>query len=404
VHHAKRATLVALAAVLSAGLATAALADDAPAQDSGVTLRLQYTGEAASNPVGGVHDGSLYMNNVDAQLGVDTNKALGWPGGKLLLEGLYGSTDSANHRFVGAVQDPSAIDTDGTAMFRLYQAYFDQRFGGTDVRVGIMDLETEFGETPPMDILFNGAYAWTSTLDQSGRNGPSTYPNTALGARLRQRIGAQWSVQVAVTDGVPDDPDHPKDNAVDFNGRNGAFLIGQVNFTPTRTTKLIAGVWDYTGQFDAISETNPDGSQREVFGSRGGYVGGATRLYSPGPHRGLDVFANVGIADARTNLIDTSFNTGLSYTGPLASRPQDQFGIAAGIVQATSQFKQMMRDAGGKPADYENNFEITYRAPISDWLTVQPDVQYWVHPGLDGGRKNDLLLLLHFEIGHLFEL
>lgn len=404
---------VALAAILGVGLPDPASADSSPANapiaqapaiDSGVTLRLQYTGELAVNPEGGIHDGSIYMNNLDAQLAVDTGKAFGWEGGRLFFEGFYESAASPNQHFVGAVQDPSAIDTDGIAMFRVYQAYYDQRVGDTDLRVGIMDLETEFGATRPMDVFFNGAYAWNSALDASGRNGPSTYPNTALGVRVRQKIDDQWSVQLAVTDGVPDDPAAPQANAINFNDRNGAFIIGQVNYTPSRTTKLIAGIWDYTGQFDALGETTAGGVQREVFGSRGGYVGGTTRIYSPGPHRGLDLFANVGIADPRTNIVGASFNAGLNYTGLLESRPRDQFGVAAGVVQASNPFKQMLLDAGDEPADHETNFEVTYRAPLNEWVTLQPDVQYWINPGLDGSRKNDLLFLLHFEIAHLFDL
>ena len=56
----------------------------------------------------------------------------------------------------------------------MYQAYYKQDIGNTNLLFGIYDPETEFGITKPMDIFFNGAYAWTTTLDHSGLNGPST--------------------------------------------------------------------------------------------------------------------------------------------------------------------------------------------------------------------------------------
>ncbi len=377
------------------------------AADSGpspITLRLQYTGEGAYNAVGGIHDGGTYLNQILGQLHVNTDKAFGWTGGSIVLEAFYENANSLDTQYVGAEQDPSIIDTSGVAMFRLYQAYYKQDIGNTNLLLGIYDLETEFGISRPMDIFFNGGYAWNLTLDQSGLNGPSTYPSTSLAFRVRQKFGDHWSIQAAVLDGVPDSVKVPNANAVNLNKTNGALLIGEVDFTPTKTTKIMAGYWDYTGQFDVINQTNADGTQRQGFGSRGGYIGGATRIYSPTTRRGLDVFANIGIAGATTNLIDRSLNIGLTYTGLLDARPFDRMGIAASIAAAGSAYKEMQIASGNGVKDHETNFELTWRAPITRWLTVQPDVQYWVNPGLTPSVKNDLLFLVHFEISHVFGL
>src|ERR1700712_551539 len=61
---------------------------------SPITLRLQYTGEIADNAVGGLHNGATYLNNILAQLHVDTGKALGWTGGSFVLEGFYQNANS----------------------------------------------------------------------------------------------------------------------------------------------------------------------------------------------------------------------------------------------------------------------------------------------------------------------
>jgi porin len=369
---------------------------------SPITLRLQYTGEAGENAIGGIHNGAVYMNQILGQLHVDTDKAFGWTGGSFVLEGFYENAESAA-RYVGAAQDPSLIDTSGVAMFRVYQAYYKQDLGNTNLLFGIYDTETEFGITRPMDVFFNGGYAWTATLDKSGLNGPSTYPNTPLAIRIRQKITDQWSVQAAVLDGVPDSPKYPNINAVNINRDNGALLLAEVDYTPTKTTKILAGYWHYTGKFDALNETDADGTQRRVYGSSGGYVGGATRLYSQTARRGLDGFVNVGLAGGKTNEVDGSLNFGLTYTGLLDDRPFDRMGVAASIVRAGGAFKEMQIAAGNRVHNYETNFELTYRAPINRWLTIQPDIQYWIHPGLDPMLKDDLLFLVHFEISHVFD-
>ncbi len=370
---------------------------------SAVTVRLQYTGELAYNAVGGLRDGTIYMNNLSAEVSVDTNRAFGWEGGRFLLAGFYENGTSINRSYVGALQDPSPIDTEGS-LFRVYQAYYEQRFGGTNLLVGIYDIETEFGITKPMDTFLNGAYAWNSALDVSGRNGPSTYPNSSLGLRVRQRIGDQITIKAAILDGVPDDPSKPRSNDINFNSTNGAFLIGEVDYTPIRNTKLMVGYWNYTGRFDALNQTSAAGTPHQVFGSRGGYVGGATRVYSQPGNRGLDVFATLGIADGSTNPVNGSLNFGATYTGPFDSRPRDRVGLAFGIVQASNAYRDALGSVFDKVGKYERNIELTYRAPINKWLTVQPDIQYFSHAGFNAGLKDDLLFMVHFEVGQAFGL
>jgi porin len=376
----------------------------ANAGPSAVTLRLQYTGEAAYNAIGGIHDGATYMNQLLAQLHVDTDRAFGWSGGSLVLEGFYENADSLDTQYVGAAQDPSLIDTSGVAVVRLYQAYYKQDIGNTNILVGIYDPETEFGITRPMDIFFNGAYAWTTTLDSSGLNGPSTYPNTSLAVRVHQQINDQWSVQAAVLDGVPDSLKYPNINAVNINRTAGALVIGEVDYQPTKTTKIMAGYWGYTGQFPALNQVNAEGMPNQIYGSSGGYIGGATRLYSQTPRRGLDIFANLGIGTAQVQQIDRSLNIGLTYTGLLDARPFDRMGLAVGIAHAGNPYRQMQIAAGNGVETYETNFELTYRATINRWLTIQPDIQYWINPNMDPLLKNDLLFLIHFEISHVFGL
>ena len=375
------------------------------ADDSGygVTLRLQYTGEAADNAIGGLRDGATYMNNILAQLHVDTGQAFGWTGGRIVLEAFYENANSLDTGYVGAAQDPSAIDTSGVAMARVYQAYYTQDLGATNLLFGIYDLETEFGATRPMDVFFNGAYAWTTTFDQSGLNGPSTYPSTALAFRVRQTLSDAWSIQAAILDGVPDSMKHPEINAVNLNKNNGALLVAEVDYTPSRTSKVMAGYWNYTGTFESLSETDSEGGARQVYGSRGGYIGGATRIYSPAPRRGLDVFANVGFASADTQQIDQSYSAGLVYTGLLPGRPFDKLGFAVGVARAGNPYRQMQIASGAGVRTYETNFELTYRAPITRWLTIQPDIQYWINPNMDPTIRNDLLFLIHFELSHVFD-
>jgi porin len=369
-------------------------------------LRLQYTGEAWANN-GGLQTGNTYLQNAFAGLRIDTEKAFGWTGGRFVAEGFYNNGNPLNENFVGAVQDPSAVDVGIRNLARLYQVYYDQKFGDTNIRFGVMDLETEFGVTRPMDAFFSGAFAWSSTLDVSGErglNGPSTYPNTALGVRVRQQLNDQWSIQAAVVNGMADQVASPQSNSIAFNSRNGALAIGEVDFVPVARTKLMAGYWTYTGLQDTQNEFTDSGALRQVRGSQGAYVGGTTRLYTIKDARGLDAFFNFGIADSRVNDVDRSMNVGLTWTGLSDGRPKDKLGFGIGVVRAGGPFQLAQLAEGNAVHGYETSFELTYRAVLSDWLTVQPNIQFIVHPGFDRALKNDLLFGLHFEMGRLFNL
>lgn len=46
----------------------------------------------------------------------------------------------------------------------------------------------------------------------------------------------------------------------------------------------------------------------------------------------------------------------------------------------------------------ETAIELSYRAPISDWLTLQPDVQYVIHPSTDAARDDAWVFGLRVEL------
>jgi porin len=43
--------------------------------------------------------------------------------------------------------------------------------------------------------------------------------------------------------------------------------------------------------------------------------------------------------------------------------------------------------------------EATYRAPVSAWVTLQPDLQYIINPGGQRAASNALILGMRAEVG-----
>jgi len=383
----------------------------AAAPSSGAyTFGILYTGELWDVPSGGVGRGASYMQNLDLQFKVDTEKAFGWTGGQFVVEGFYANPTSTGNTYVGALNSPSLIDTGtGVTLFRLYQLYYDEDFGSTDVRLGIYDLDNEFSILKPMTLFLNANLATNTAFDHAGNQteggttGSGTYPFTPLALRVRQTLTPNFSVQVAVADGVADNPNNPYQSTVLFSPAYGALIIGEADYTPDKYTKLMAGAWELTSQLPYLGQFNPDGSQRMVWGEQGAYVGGATRLYSAGGKRGLDGFATIGATTPRSTDVEASLNAGLVYTGLFDARPADKIGVAVNINGASTDYNQFQALQGTPILSHETTFEATYRAKINDYLTIQPDIQYVIHAGYDPTIKNPIVLGIHFELAHVFQ-
>jgi porin len=86
---------------------------------------------------------------------------------------------------------------------------------------------------------------------------------------------------------------------------------------------------------------------------------------------------------ADRNQIDACFDTGIVFTGMIARRPSDVFGIGVaytGISDDASAFDD--RDSGlSVIRDHETLLEISYTAEIVPGWALQPDFQYIWNPG-----------------------
>ena len=54
--------------------------------------------------------------------------------------------------------------------------------------------------------------------------------------------------------------------------------------------------------------------------------------------------------------------------------------------------------------DHEINLELTYFANITSHLSIQPDIQYVINPGLDGSLDNALVFGIRLQLVKDFNL
>jgi len=350
-----------------------------------LAVDITYTADIWRAARGGARRGTRYLDNLDIVAEADMERLVGWRGATIGLYGLYNNGKSLS-ALMGDAQVASNIET-GVRALRLYEAWIDQTFGGAaSVKVGLYDLNSEFDAHYTSALFMGSPHGIGTDISQSGENGPSIFPSTSLSARLALMPAKGWTVRAAVLDGVPGDPAHPKRTAIKLGRGDGALLVGEVE-APLPHGKLLIGHWHYTARADDLLGT---GQRR----NRGYYLRGESKLLSEqnDAEQGLSGFFRLGRADKRVNQFSRFASAGLAYTGPIHGRDEDQVGLAVASARTSGLYR-----LSSPSTKAETVFELTYRAPIAKWLTVQPNVQYVINPGTDPDLRNALALGLRLE-------
>jgi porin len=97
------------------------------------------------------------------------------------------------------------------------------------------------------------------------------------------------------------------------------------------------------------------------------------------------------------NLIDFSFNGGMTFAAPLPGRDNDQAGIDFGVGHVSGRAAGLDQDQGLSRRGTETLFELTYQAQVTPWLQLQPDLQYVINPGAGLANPDDNLKRLQNE-------
>ena len=368
-------------------------------QPPAVDLSILYTAEVWHNASGGIRRGSRTLDNLDVTLTVDAERVLGWRGATLFVYGLRNNGHAFSGDLVGDAQTVSNIET-GVRATRLYQAWIEQRFAGdrASLKAGLYDLNSEFDTTNVGSLSLLSSHGIGPEFAQSGRNGPSIFPYTSLGVRGEVKAGAAVTLRAAILDGVPDDADHPRRTAIRLGHGDGALGVAEADYVGSLANVTI-GVWRYTARFDAWPSS---GTIRSGHGNGGGYLVVERRLLradaaSADDKRGLAGFVQAGVADPRTNRFARYLGGGLVYTGVAGA--DDRLGLTLAHAVFSDGYRNLQAANDIVVAGSENVVELTYRRALARFLTVQPDIQYVVHPSNGPTRHDAVALGLRIEVG-----
>lgn len=367
----------------------------------GIDIGLAQTGDALRNASGGLERATTLSGLLELSVAIDVEEAAGIRGGSayVMVAATFGDPIG---NYTGTLHAPSNLAAeDAVRLLEAWyeQSFFDDRFA---VLVGKYGVDSEFDAKGTADVFVNGGFGTGLDLSETGRNGPSIFAVTGVGARARLAVSEGLQVKVALVDGVPGDPDDPTADDIELSAEQGALLIGELDYVVPgfQFFRLGLGGWAYTTDFEDLDETTGSGSlvERESTGGFYGFAEGI--LFSEGddPSQGLSAFLRIGLADQDVNQVAQLYKAGLVYTGLMPGRPDDVLGFGVSTAVNGNSFKVANRLAGNEVTDTETLAELTYRAPLTKWLTLQPVVQVTRNPGSDPQLDDSVLFGLRVGI------
>lgn len=381
-------------------------------QRRGIHAEGSYIGDVFANLDGGRREDTEYLDALDLRLLLDMTKLAGWSSGNVLIHGLYNNGGSISDA-VGDIQGVNNIEA--TSGFSLYEAWVQRSFltNRLSLLAGVYDINSEFDVIHSADLFLHSSPGLGAELAASGLVGPSTYPLTALSVRVKTLLAPSLYVQAVVSDGVPGDPANADDHSVMLRGAEGAFLAGEIGWyrladdtrgvaagdedmrdrrqhigreTPADyRLKLALGIWRYTSDFARLRSAlgKPPTSEHDngIYLLLDWQAWRETRDSA----QGLAGFLRLGHADNDASRFDFYAGTGLVYTGLIPGRDSDEIGLAVAVARNSDYTKSVSAQA---LENTETAVELTYRAELTPWLALQPDLQYIVNPGTDPGLRN----------------
>ena len=386
------------AAIIVCSLCTgSALAEDSPwllgdwggqrsaLAERGLDMEFVATTDIMAIVDGGISRGVETPTNFDMVFALDTSSAGWWRNGTLHVH-MIGTTGGDASQRAGDMQVASNIEAPNT--FNFYEAYYEHRF--LDNRLGILaglhEVNSDFYVTEHSGMFLNSSLGIGIDVTQVA---PSTFPTTSPGVRIRLNWTPDTYLLAAVYDGVPGDPNDPYGPEIRFDHGDGVFAIAEAGLLGAESHyyKVGVGGWHHTANIDDLDGRPQDDNS-------GIYTIAEADLWRGEDGRGVGIFTQLGFADGDRNQISTYVGGGVTWTGPLAQRPEDVAGLAVAHARNGDHFRRL--NAGLERA--ETTLEATYLVTPTPWLTVQPDLQYIIDPSTDSNIDNALILGVRVQV------
>jgi porin len=378
-------------------------------KDMGITFSLHERSEVWADVTGGGHQGFSYNGLTIAKLDVDLDKVAGWTGAEFFTSAFDVHGHGPTRSLVGNLQIVS--DIEAAPSIKLYDLWLDQSFFDKklSIRVGQEGANDELMTTTYAGLYLNSSFGFPGMPAAVLPSGGPNYPLATPFARVQLKPSDSVTVLGAVYNGDPappgiGDPQIRDRNGTAFRVNGNALAVGEVWYSPDPSASANLPTTYKLGMWYA---SNPFADQR--FDNTGGLLANPASSGTPLNHtgdwaaygiidqkiwqrpgsdgQGVGVFLQVMGGPSDRNLSNLFIEGGVNWLAPFAERPDDTVGLAfsyLGISPAAQAYSRDLVSFGRATSTYAGNetvLEATYQATITNWLTLQPDLQFVFNPG-----------------------
>lgn len=355
-----------------------------------VSIEASYKSDVVGVVDGGVAHGVRWLDNLNVTATLDLDVLAGWNGATVFVNVLNNLGGRPND-LAGSIQGINNIEVADTRL-KVYEAWIEQTLGkAVSLRAGLYDLNSEFYQNDASALLISPPFGIGSELSATGPNGPSIFPSTALAARVNASFGDAY-VRAAVVNakaGTLGD-----EHGVALFGHDGALLIGELGWSGNG--KVSVGFWRYTKDqplIDAPDITVGPTDHR----AQGIYFSAEHALYAKEGGATVSGFLRGGVSDGHTTPFSGGWQAGVLVEHVFTARPASSFSLGVGSAILSSSYRDSSAALGAPLLKTETIIEATYKDEILPGLSLQPDVQYVIHPSADPGIRNALVIGLRVQ-------
>jgi porin len=386
-----------LALLLSAALAAPAAAEGTVPK--GVDLTLDFVGNVASNPVGGVEQGTEGSYWIMAQSKFDLDELFGvhntdvdaqwaWFAGRNLAREKIGNSISAQQTWRPV------------AGGRLTRLTLRHRFdNGLSITAGRAPVNSYFNNSPLNCVFMSNAMCLTP-YGAITDLGITAFPNSSWAGILRYDVNDRWYVQGGAFD-YNNELNKAGKNGLDFSVGEGtgtitAYEAGyQTSFANDRLPRTYrVGIYRNTdggksSYFDANGNSaaltgKPTALQD---GARLGWYAMADQTVWGGEgKRNLALFARAYVNTGNEAPVDQFAAVGFVKTGTFAGRDQDTLAMFVSNTHFSDEQIAFLRDRrarnGGSGAPHADEIiaELSYGWAVHKGVRLMPNLQYVINP------------------------
>lgn len=387
----------------------------------GVDFEFFYLGSVPRNVEGGIKVGSVYQGALLMSLDLNSDKLAGYHGGNFHVSSVWlHGRDHFSDEHIGDLNKVNLVDFPNS--FRLWEMYYSQKLFSDKVtaKAGLMSVDRDFilpefyNSLASINFVNQTFFYPTLAFDiydipgfPPGKHALPSTPYASPGVLLRVDPNEKFYAQAAVYDGNPDRS--YRGTEFRLGGDEGALAYFEAGYklnagtnTPGLPGSYKLGAYYHTDKFFDVYQgalyavANAFGAPsvfpRAHSGNYGGYFLAEQYLWM---EKGKDDPAKQGVmgffrlagAPPDRNLAQFGVDGGVVFKGLIPTRNWDTLGIAASYLEISDDISRAVRDVNKgfgtkfRQPDYEGVVEISYKAQLTAWWTVQPSVQWVLHPG-----------------------